>query len=204
MERKRGVVVAFWDEEVIGRRTVTTIPDGENERTEKRNFIGRLADEIHRKRPETVYVAGKSALIRELNMRMQYETYSLGRTVEDIAAAVQKQESNEALHVVEKQPEDKIGGRHSSLIGDRKGRRAVYTVAGYRHVKKVIPGPIDGSGGSRDGFSARISRVDSTGNLRLILNDGSSVQTVRVVTTASCYDEGLRVKDRVQERLQND
>ncbi|MFW5939538.1 MAG: metal-binding protein, partial [Halolamina sp.] len=46
--------------EIVGETTITTVPekDPEAEVVELRNFAGKVADEIRRKRPEEVYAAG--------------------------------------------------------------------------------------------------------------------------------------------------
>jgi hypothetical protein len=69
-------------------------------------------------------------------------------------------------------------------------------------VKKVIPGPIDAGGsGSRSGVRAKATRADGTGNVRLLIRDGSSVQENRVVTTARDRESGEWVREDINEAL---
>ncbi|MFC6726167.1 metal-binding protein, partial [Halobium palmae] len=68
-ERDRATLTLLRDEErggddevdtqVVGETTVTTVPESGGERgvVELRNFAGRVADELRRKRPEEVYAA---------------------------------------------------------------------------------------------------------------------------------------------------
>jgi len=109
-----------------------------------------------------------------------------------------------ALDIVETPPREKIGGSHSTLIGDRKGRKAVSTVAQHPHVKKIVPGPIDAGGtGSRTGLRAKATRAGTNGNIRLLLRDGSSVQENRIVTTAMDRETGERVREDLNEALRD-
>jgi len=87
-------------------------------------------------------------------------------------------------------------------VGGRAGQRAVQTVAGHPHVKKVIPGPIDAGGsGSRSGVRAKATRAGENGNVRLLIRDGSSVQENRVVTTARERRLGETVREDLNEAL---
>jgi hypothetical protein len=97
-----------------------------------------------------------------------------------------------------------IGGSHSTLVGGRSGKRVIRTVADHPHVKKVIPGPIDAGGSAAGGVRAKVTRADENGNLRLLIRDGSSVQTNRVVTTAMDRNRGERVGDDLTDALTED
>jgi hypothetical protein len=69
-------------------------------------------------------------------------------------------------------------------------------------VKKLIPGPIEaGGGGSRGGVRAKATRAGESGNVRLLIRDGSSVQENRVVTTAMNRETGERVREDLNEAL---
>jgi hypothetical protein len=187
---------------VVGETTVTTVPDDGDRtgRTQLRNYAGRVADEIMRKRPETVYAAGDRAAIRETRAQVHYDFLRVSE--DDPVATVLRRRGEPALEVVERPPSEKIGGSHSTLIGDRTGRRAIRTVAEHPHVKKIIPGPIDAGGqGSRRGLRAKVTRADEHGNVRLLLRDGSSVQENRVVTTAGDRDTGERVREALNDAL---
>lgn len=197
---EKAVLTMLDGTEVRGESTVTTTPEsGTNERRQRRNYLGRVVDELHRKRPEEVYVAGEQTLQRALGRRLQYPTYRV--TGEPVAAAIEQRESP-ALEVVEATPQEKLGGSHSTLIGGRAGRTAITVVADHPHVKKIIPGPIDAGGtGSRSGLRAKVTRADDGGNVRLLLRDGSSVQENRIVTTASDRETGERIRGALNDAL---
>ncbi|MFB6101036.1 MAG: DUF2103 domain-containing protein [Haloplanus sp.] len=190
------------DEEVLGETAITTRPEsGERTRVvERRNFAGRIADEIRRKRPETVFAAGDREIIRKVRAATQYEFYRVAG--DDPVASVLDRRGERALEVVETPPKEKLGGRHTTLIGGRTGRRAISTVAEHPHVKKIVPGPIDAGGkGSQSGLRAKVTRADGNGNVRLLLRDGSSVQENRIVTTAMNRETGERVRDDLNDAL---
>ncbi|MFB6243424.1 MAG: DUF2103 domain-containing protein [Halobaculum sp.] len=187
---------------VAGQTEITTVPD-DGERTGRRqlrNYAGLVADEIRRKRPETVYAAGDRAAVNETRAQLHYEFLRVPD--ENPVETVLRQRGEPALDVVEKAPREKIGGSHSTLIGERSGRRAIRTVAEHPHVKKIVPGPIDAGGqGSQRGLRAKVTRADHHGNVRLLLRDGSSVQENRVVTTAGDRETGERVRDALNDVL---
>ena len=207
------------EDEVVGETTVTTRPESDEQLTEiqLRNFAGRVADEIRRKRPDTVYAAGAREPLRETRAQVHHEFYRVpdakagggesgesdaGGDASPVVSWVLDRRGDRALKVVETPPREKIGGAHSTLIGDRKGRKAVSTVAQHPHVKKIVPGPIDAGGkGSQSGLRAKVTRADGNGNVRLLLRDGSSVQENRIVTTAMDRETGERVRDDLNEAL---
>ena len=216
------------EDAVVGQTTVTTRPE-EGERLSEvqlRNFAGRVADEIRRKRPETVYAAGEREPLRETRAQLHHEFYRVpdggagaregdataddardgdgSADVSPVVAWVLDRRGDRSLAVVETPPREKIGGSHSTLIGDRKGRKAVQTVAEHPHVKKIVPGPIDAGGtGSRTGLRAKATRAGTNGNVRLLLRDGSSVQENRIVTTAMDRETGERVREDLNEALRD-
>ncbi|WP_313692176.1 DUF2103 domain-containing protein [Halorarum halobium] len=190
---------------ILGETAVTTIADdGERTaQTQLRNYAGRVADEIRRKRPETVYAAGERDPLRETRAQLHYEFYRVPD--EDPVETVLARHGEPSLEVVEAAPAEKLGGAHSTLIGGRKGWQAIRSVAAHPHVKKLIPGPIDAGGsGSRTGLRAKVTRADEHGNVRLLLRDGSSVQENRVVTTAGDRETGELVRDDLNEALADD
>ncbi len=200
--RDRATLTFLDDGAPIGETTVTTVPeDGEETGiVELRNFAGRVADEVRRKRPDTVYAAGDREPLRETRAQLHYEFYRVRE--DDPVEAVIESRGERALDVVEAAPAEKIGGSHTTLIGGRTGRSAIGTVAEHPHVKKIIPGPIDAGGkGSQSGLRAKATRADDNGNVRLLLRDGSSVQENRVVTTAMNRDTGERVREDLNEAL---
>lgn len=203
-DRDRATVTCLFDDEVVAEREITTRPedDPEYEPIELRNFAGLVADEVHRKRPEEVYAAGDRDVLQELRGELHYPLFRVGD--DDPVEAVRKRKGNAPLEVVEKSPLEKLGGSHSTLIGNRAGLQAVQTVGGHPHVKKIIPGPIDAGGsGSRSGVRAKATRADENGNVRLLLRDGSSVQENRVVTTASERELGERIREDLNEALRD-
>ncbi|GAB3683228.1 DUF2103 domain-containing protein [Salinarchaeum chitinilyticum] len=201
-DRERATLTMLDEDAVVGSSVVrTTEEDGENAIKELRNYAGQIADELHRKRPETVYAAGEREVLREIQGESQYE---LLRVVGDdpVETAIGRR-GDRSLDVVDRPPMEKIGGSHSTLIGDREGMRAIRTVAGHPHVKKVIPGPIDAGGkGSQSGLRAKATRADAGGNVRMLLRDGSSVQENRVVTTARDAEGGELVREDLNVALE--
>ncbi|MCQ4334158.1 metal-binding protein [Natronomonas sp. F2-12] len=198
----RASVTTLFDEEVVGERTVTTNPETEERwiPTERRNFAGRIADEVRRKRPEEVYATGDRGVINAVRGELRYPFYRIED--DDPIEAVRRKRGEPALAVVEASAAEKLGGSHSTLIGGRDGRRAIQTVAGHPHVKKIIPGPIDAGGsGSQSGVRAKATRADERGNVRLLIRDGSSVQENRIVTTAGDRELGERVRADLNEAL---
>lgn len=190
-------------DEILGETTITTTPeDGENEVIELRNFAGLIGDEIRRKRPKEVYAGGTRDVIRAVREDIHHQFYRVDD--EDPVASVLDRRGSRALDVVELPPAEKIGGSHSTLIGGRTGMRAIQTVAGHPHVKKVIPGPIDAGGkGSQSGMRAKVTRADDGGNVRMLLRDGSSVQENRIVTTARDREMGERIREDLNEVLES-
>ena len=213
------------EDAVVGHTTVTTRPEDDDELSgvQLRNFAGRVADEIRRKRPETVYAAGARDPLRETRAQLHHEFYRVpdggdaggsgtaggdhdGSGQSDdygpVVAWVLDRRGDRALEVVETPPREKIGGSHSTLIGGRAGRLAIRTVADHPHVKKIVPGPIDAGGtGSRTGLRAKATRAGTNGNVRLLLRDGSSVQENRIVTPAMDRETGERVRTDLNEEL---
>lgn len=206
-DRDKATLTMLDGESILGETTITTVPEPDDDRDDRavvvelRNFAGRVADEVRRKRPETVFAAGEREPLRETNAQLHYEFYRVPDD-EPVQSVIDRRGSR-ALEVVETPPREKLGGRHSTLIGGRKGRKAIAVVAGHPHVKKIIPGPIDAGGtGSQSGLRAKITRADGNGNVRMLLRDGSSVQENRVVTTAMNRETGERVRNDLNEALQ--
>ncbi|QIB73296.1 DUF2103 domain-containing protein [Halogeometricum borinquense] len=201
-ERDRAELTMLDGEDVIGKTTVTTIPESEGEAmvVELRNFAGLVADEIRRKRPDEVFAAGDRDVLRETRAQLHHEFYRVAS--ENPVQRVLERRGERSLEVVERPPREKMGGTHSTLIGDREGRRAIGVVADHPHVKKIIPGPIDAGGmGSQKSLRAKVTRADANGNVRLLLRDGSSVQENRIVTTAMDTETGEFVRDDLNEAL---
>lgn len=183
------------DEDVVGETTVPTVPETDADRGTRqvRNFAGRVADEIRRKRPESVFLAGAHDLVRAVRADLHHDVYRV--PADDPVAAVLDRRGGRDLEVVETPADEKLGGSHSTIIGGREGRRVLREVAGHPHVKKVVPGPIDGGGSApRGGVRAKVTRADPNGNLRLLVREGSSIQEDRIVTTARDTETGERIR----------
>ncbi|WP_136592133.1 DUF2103 domain-containing protein [Salinigranum halophilum] len=206
VSRDRATLTMLDEERVVGEFTVTTIPEegGENGVVELRNFAGLVADEIHRKRPDEVYVSGEHRVIREVRAQLHLDVFRV-RDDSDPVDSVLSRRGERTLEVVEASPKEKLGGSHTTLIGGREGRRAIGVVAEHPHVKKVVPGPIEAGGmSSRKGLRAKVTRADGNGNVRLLLRDGSSVQENRVVTTAMDRETGERVREDLNAALRDE
>jgi hypothetical protein len=205
--RERATLTMLDGDEEAGEFTVTTIPeddDGERGVIELRNFAGLVADEVHRKRPDEVYVSGDHRVIREIRAQLHHDVFRV-RDQTDPVGSVLARRGERALEVVEAAPTEKLGGSHTTLIGGRDGRKAIGVVAEHPHVKKVVPGPIDAGGmSSRKSLRAKVTRADGNGNVRLLLRDGSSVQENRVVTTAMDRETGERVREDLNAALEEE
>ena len=204
LARDRATITALSGDDVVSARTITTTPEegdtGEEPVVELRNFAGLIADEVHRKRPEEVYVAGDRDVVAAVRAQVHYPFYRVRD--EDPIDHVLERRGDAPLEVVDAAPAEKLGGSHTTLVGGRDGQRAIQTVAEHPHVKKIIPGPIDAGGsGSRTGVRAKATRADDNGNVRLLIRDGSSVQENRVVTTAGDRELGERVREDLNEAL---
>lgn len=178
---------------VVGETTVTTTREsGELRSVQRRNFAGLIIDEIRRKRPVAVYVSGDRDILSRLHGQLHYPCLRVGHT-DPVAEAIDRRRDR-SLEVVETQPADKLGGSHSTLIGGREGRDIVMAAASHPHVKRIIPGPIETGGAAGGGVRGKVTRTDGNGNLRLLLRDGSTVQEIRVVTTAMDRERGERIR----------
>ena len=198
---ERATLTMLDGESVVGESVVTTAvePDPELERPSRRNYVGRIVDEVRRKRPEAVYLAGERDLLGALQSELRYDCYRVDPD-DPVEAAIERRGDRD-LEVVDRPPGEKLRGSHSTLVGGRTGRRAVLLVAGHPHVKAVIPGPIESGGRSGRGATAKVTRADAGGNLRMLLRDGSTVQENRVVTTAKDRELGERIRADLSDLL---
>lgn len=199
---RRATLTILDEDTVLGETHVTTVPETETElaTVQHRNFAGRIADEIRRKRPDAVYATGDLDVIKAVRADLHYPVYRVPES--DPVDAVLKRRGDRDLEIIEQPAAAKIGGAHSTVIGNRDGELAITTVAAHPHVKKIIPGPIDAGGsGSRTGVRSKATRSDDNGNVRLLIRDGSSVQENRVVTTAMNRETGERVRDDLNRAL---
>ncbi len=187
---------------VVGETTVSTIVDEDAQlgTVHRRNYAGRIVDQLHRKRATSVYATGDRSIIERVRAQVTAEWFRID--AEDPVAHVTAGGGAEELTVVDRPPREKLGGRHTTLIGGRRGRAVIQLIAEHPHVKKIIPGPIDASGGrSQVTLRAKVTRPDHNGNLRFIMGDGTSVQENRIVTTARDHSSGQRVRDDLNEGI---
>jgi hypothetical protein len=202
IQSDRATLTFLWEEDVLGTTEIPTTPEegGELSVIQVRNFAGRIADEIRRKRPDAVYVTGDRPVIQSLRAAIRYPVYRVPAT--DPVGAVLSRRGERDLEVVEKPVMEKIGGSHSTVIGGRDGQHAIQTVAGHPNVKKIVPGPIDAGGsGSQTGTRAKVTRSGENGNVRLLIRDGSSIQENRVITTARDRETGERLREDLNDAL---
>lgn len=196
-------VLTFLDEaDRVGETTIPTVPESDADlgTRQVRNFAGRVTDEIRRKRPESVFLAGAHELVQAVRADLHFDVYRVP-SESPVEAVLDRREGRD-LEVVEKPVGEKLGGSHSTLIGDREGMKVLREVAGHPHVKKVVPGPIDGGGSApKGGVRAKATRADTNGNLRLIIREGSSIQENRIVTTAMDAETGERIREDLNRVL---
>ena len=195
--------LTFFDGEVQrGQTTIPTTPESAERITEiqERNYLSRIGDEIHRKRPEAIYVTGEQRLIRRLRRYTASNWYRIDG--DDPISQYQEMQSTDGLAIVDATPAEKFGGSHTTVIGGRRGQQVLHLIGDHPHVKKIIPGPIEAGGsGSQQGFGAKATRATTRGNIRVLLRDGSSVQEIRIVTTAGSIKNGERVSRQLNAAL---
>ncbi len=170
-----------------------------------RNLAYLIFEKVHNKRPKKVYFSLKSCdLEKELEHYMPYELIRLHtESLEESIKTVRRLElRGRGLVTVNIPPMEKLGGKHTTIIGGRRGLELILEIAKIPYVKKIIPGRIHAKG-SKGGGGVRIkvSRVDDYGNIKLILSEGCTNQDIYVVTTASTYDEGLKVVEMIKEKV---
>ena len=97
----------------------------------------------------------------------------------------------------------KLGGSHTTIIGNRQGKKLVSLVSQHPEVKKIIPSVIavKGKGSSGGVISAKVFRPDERGNLRMLISHGTSSQELRIVTTVGNAFEGERVMEEINSML---
>jgi len=217
-EADRARLTMLDEDEVVGETTVTTRPETDEQLTQiqLRNFAGRVADELRRKRPDTVYAAGaREPPARRARRSTTSSTASPTRasTRSPTAIASTRTPSFRGCSPVAATAHWISSRRHrarrsagptrrSSAIA-RGGRRSARS-RNIRMSRKIVPGPIDAGGtGSRTGLRAKATRAGTNGNIRLLLRDGSSVQENRIVTTAMDRETGERVREDLNEALRD-
>lgn len=199
-------IVFLEEESILGEKILPVRETTKKlEKTVERNYIGRIVDAIRRRRPSTIYLNMHPDMIRNLRSRIRIESIYLFEPDDDQneVEEVQNHMKTRGLEKTGTKPSDKLGGKHTTVIGDRKGKSTLQMIASCPFVKKIIPGPIDGGGNSGGGFRAEVTRSGESGNLRVLFKNGGTVQTIRVVTTASDRQRGSRVKEEVELILED-
>lgn len=94
----------------------------------------------------------------------------------------------------------KVGGKHTTVVGGRRGAEILLKIASHPRVKRVVPGRIEAKGAKVGrGVRFRVTRVDERGNIKAILSRGSSSQEVFIVTAASSPSEGEQIARELEE-----
>ena len=101
---------------------------------------------------------------------------------------------------------NKLGGSHTTIIGERQGKKIVSMVSQHPEVKKIIPSVITvrAKGASGGVITGKVQRPDERGNLRLLISYGTSSQELRIVTTVGDVREGERIMDELNAMLNDD
>lgn len=99
---------------------------------------------------------------------------------------------------------NKRGGIHTTLIGERAGRKVASTIASHESVKKIIPGVILNKGPSGGSFRAKVLRPDNRGNLRVLFTHGTSYQEIILVTTAADLAEGETISNELNDLIRKE
>ncbi len=166
-----------------------------------RNVFEVIAERIHEKRLEEIFVSGKSEDLIDLASEMVKRVALTPLTVcltepfespkDFFEHLVKHLRTVRELKKVDIKPEDKIHGAHSTVIGGREGMKFLQRIARSEFVKKIIPGVIEAKGTAvGGGVRFKLTRCDDRGNIRALLIDGSSVQEIHIVTTARNKEEG--------------
>jgi len=165
-----------------------------------KNTFELVAERIHWRRFDEVLVAGadnfKADLCAELVSKYRLSEFKVQNAgaveLEKLVKSVKNSlKMEKSLRKVDIRPDEKIGGAHTTVIGGREGRKLLQKIAKCDYVKKIVPGVIEGRGASSGGgVRLKLTRSDDRGNIRAILIDGTSVQSVLVITTASNREEG--------------
>ena len=169
-----------------------------------RNTFEVIAERLHERRVDEVYVSGESKDVIEFaseNVKRYaltpisvYVTDPFSSHDEFFDRLSKHLRAVRELRKVEIRPEDKIHGAHSTIIGGREGMKFVMAIASSEYVKKIVPGVIEAKGTAQGGgVRFKLTRCDDRGNIRALLIDGSSVQEIHIVTTARNREEGEEI-----------
>lgn len=168
-----------------------------------RNLYETIAEKLYDRRVREIFISGEEKnLVEEAveilrNFIFPFEI-SVSEVFPDSDDFFEKLERflkvKRGLKEVHLDPERKIHGSHSTIIGGREGFNFLLTIARSPYVKKIVPGVIEGNATSPGGgVRIKLTRSDERGNIRALLIDGSSVQQIYVITTASNREEGEEI-----------
>ncbi len=164
-----------------------------------RNLFEIVAEKIHRKRIDEIFICGDSYEKIAFAERM-VKKYSLSQLKiyltevmkfdEFLANLIKFIKKRDEIEKINTPPEKKIKGSHSTIIGGREGRNLILKIASSEFVKKVVPGVIENSGIGSGSIRIKLTRADDRGNIRGLLIHGGSVQQIHIITTARNKEEG--------------
>lgn len=172
-----------------------------------RNFLELVVDRIHRKRPKLVALFAESHELAQIRRLIPFDVkfFGLGNAVglQSVRCELLKLLKISGLERVETSPSKKLGGAHSTIIGERRGYNIILRLAECHYVKKIVPGRIraKGAAATGGGVALKITRADERGNLRALLSEGSSVQEIFIVTTAPNKELGELVAEELKKLL---
>lgn len=182
-------------------------PNEEGYHITVRNLAYQIFERIHSRRPRKVYLnISNKELLRELEYFLFYEYVklscsSLKECIDKVLRIEMKGKRLEKINVL---PKEKIGGKHTTIIGEKKGLEIILKIASIPYVKKIIPGRIHAKGSKGGGgIRVKISRIDDKGNIKVILSEGQTNQDIYIITTASTFEEGKIIAEYIRKVLAN-
>ena len=177
----------------------------------ERNLFERVSEELHFRRVRRIFISAASQEKRDYCCEMVRKfalspleivlTDTFRNSCEFVERVKDHVRTVDELEKVNTDPDDKIGGAHSTVIGGREGLKLLVGLAASPYVKKVVPGVIESAGISGGGVRLKLTRCDDRRNIRALLIDGSSVQQVYVITTAADKKQGERVLKELKSVL---
>ncbi|MCD4806389.1 MAG: DUF2103 domain-containing protein [Methanococcoides sp.] len=99
---------------------------------------------------------------------------------------------------------EKLHGAHTTVIGERQGKKILGIISQHEKVKGIVPSVITVRGKSSPGgnLNAKVlPHPDEHGNLRLLLSHGTSAQEIRIVTTVATREEGVPLMEELNAML---
>lgn len=201
-------VFCFSEGKYMGEETVRPVKsevEGRKAQLAERNTLELVSEVIHRKRPERIIAQGinPEALYRLWDAEIEY-TEGLNSPAEFQKSVEDYLSTQGELEQVDMNPRKKIGGKHQTIIGGKDIMDLLKTLGGSPHVKKIIPGPIEASASRKSGGpGCRIHRSDERGNLKISVSEGSTVQEIRLITTAYDKETGKQVIEELEKRFES-